>query len=62
MSEGEIWFRIGFSVVGLILVGAVVIIRGISSSVALVEVIGIAGAFFGVTLVRNVIKLRKLRK
>ena len=46
-GRGELWFRLVVGLLGLLLVGAAVAIRGVSSAPALVEVIGIAGLFFG---------------
>ncbi|SLN16423.1 hypothetical protein ROJ8625_00549 [Roseivivax jejudonensis] len=48
-SRGELVFRLAFSLGGLALVAAVVAVRGVANSAALVEVIGIAGVFFGAT-------------
>ncbi|ETX30033.1 hypothetical protein [Roseivivax isoporae] len=48
-SRGELIFRLVFSLCGLALVVLTVAVRGIANSAALVEVIGIAGLFFGGT-------------
>lgn len=48
-TRGEVWFRLWFSVAGLCLLGLAVAFRGIPSGPALVEVIGVAGLFFGGT-------------
>lgn len=49
-SRGELWFRVWFSLVGLGLVAAVIVVRGWPKGPALVEVIGVAGLFFAGTL------------
>lgn len=50
-SRGEVLFRLWFSLAGLILLGVVVMVRGIANAPALVEVFGVAGLFFGGTLI-----------
>jgi xanthosine utilization system XapX-like protein len=55
----ELWFRLAFSVAGLALLGVAVAVRGVSSAPALVEVVGIAGAFFGGTATWAIWKLWK---
>lgn len=55
----ELWFRLGFSLAGLVLLAVVVAVRGVGNAAALVEVVGIAGAFFGGTAVWTIWKLRK---
>ena len=60
-SRKELWFRLCFSLFGLALVVLTVVIRGISNSAALVEVIGIAGLFFGGTAVWTARKLWQKR-
>lgn len=50
-TRGELWFRLGFSLAGLGLLAVAVAYRGIPSGPALVEVIGVAGLFFGGTAV-----------
>ena len=46
-KRGELLFRFCFSLAGLGLLIGAVLVRGIANSAALVEVIGIAGLFFG---------------
>jgi hypothetical protein len=58
-KRGELLFRFWFSLAGLVLVGVAVVARGIANSAALVEVIGIAGLFFGGTAVWTGLKLLK---
>ncbi|WP_292289223.1 hypothetical protein [Marivita sp.] len=48
-TRKELWFRLVFSLGGLALLVVVVLVRGISNAAALVEVVGIAGLFFGGT-------------
>lgn len=60
-TKGELLFRLGFSLFGLVMVVTVIAVRGIANSAALVEVVGIAGAFFGGTAVWSVLKLWKRR-
>lgn len=44
-TRNELWFRLWFSVAGLVLLGAAVVIRGFPAGPAMVEVGGIAGVF-----------------
>ena len=60
-NRGELWFRLCFSLAGLALMAAAVILRGIPNGPALVEVIGIAGLFFGLTAIWTARKLWKGR-
>lgn len=60
-TRQELWFRLVFSIAGLVLLGAVVMVRGISNAAALVEVVGIAGLFFGGTAFWSVYRLIKPR-
>ena len=60
-SRKELWFRIAFSLAGLGLLGATIALRGISNSAALVEVVGIAGLFFGGTAILSAIRLWRSR-
>ncbi len=48
-TRGELKFRLVFSLAGLAMLAAVVVFRGVPNGPALVEVVGIAGAFFGGT-------------
>lgn len=60
-TRNELWFRLGFSLVGLVLVMVTVMARGISNAAALVEVVGIAGLFFGGTALWTARKLWRSR-
>lgn len=60
-TRNELWFRLLFSLGGLVLLGVTVMVRGISNSAALVEVVGIAGAFFGGTAIWSAVKLARQR-
>ncbi len=55
-TRGELWFRFAFSAVGLALMAFAVFYRGFHG-IASVEIIGIAGAFFGGSLVWCLLKL-----
>jgi hypothetical protein len=46
-SRGELKFRLAASLAGLALMAAALVYRGVPSGPAFVEVVGIAGAFFG---------------
>ena len=61
-TRNELWFRFFFSLGGLALLIVAVIVRGISNSAALVEVVGIAGAFFGGTALWSAVKLWRNRE
>lgn len=60
-TRNELWFRLAFSLFGLALLGVAILVRGIANSVALVEVVGIAGVFFGGTAVWSARKLWRSR-
>jgi hypothetical protein len=60
-TRNELWFRLIFSLGGLALLAVAVMVRGISNSAALVEVVGIAGAFFGATAIWSALKLARHR-
>lgn len=60
-TRGELWFRLAFSLVGLCLMLAAIRYRGAPQGIALVEVIGIAGAFFGGTAIWSAWKLWRSR-
>lgn len=60
-TRSELWFRLIFSLCGLALLVVAVMMRGISNSAALVEVVGIAGAFFGGTAIWSALKLARHR-
>jgi xanthosine utilization system XapX-like protein len=61
-TRGELKFRIVVSMLGLAFMGFAVWYRGIPDGPALVEVVGLAGVFFGGTLVLSVRRLMKMRK
>ena len=61
-TKNELWFRLLFSLGGLALLIVTVMVRGISNSAALVEVVGIAGAFFGGTAIWSALKLARHRE
>lgn len=50
-SRGELVFRLVFSLGGLMLIGAAIALRGMPEGPALVEVVGLGGAFFGGTAI-----------
>ncbi len=60
-TKSELWFRLAFSLFGLALLGLAIAVRGIANSAALVEVVGIAGAFFGGTAIWSAMKLWRAR-
>jgi hypothetical protein len=45
--RGELWFRLAFSLVGLFLMAVALGGHGIPEGPAIVEVVGLAGLFFG---------------
>ena len=57
-TRGEFVFRAVFSVLGLMAIGVLVAVRGVPKGPGLVEVFGIALAFFGGTLVHSLWQLR----
>ena len=61
-SRSEIKFRMYVSLIGLALLVAALVFRGLPTGPAMIEVVGIAGAFFGVTLIWSIVKLRSLSK
>ena len=61
-TKNELWFRLLFSLGGLALLIVAVMVRGISNSAALVEVVGIAGAFFGGSAIWSALKLARHRE
>ena len=61
-TRNELWFRFVFSLFGLALLVVVVAVRGISNAPALVEVVGIAGLFFGGTAIWSAMKLWRDRE
>ncbi len=60
-TRNELWFRLVFSLAGLALLIVAVMIRGISNAAALVEVVGIAGLFFGGSAIWTARKLWRSR-
>ena len=59
-SRSEIMFRLYASVAGLAMLIAAVAFRGMPRGPAMFEVVGIAGAFFGATLIWSLLKLRQM--
>ena len=45
--RGELWVRLAVSLAGLAMMLAALVVRGVPEGPALVEVVGIAGLFFG---------------
>lgn len=60
-TRNELWFRFAFSVFGLVMLAVTVAVRGIANAAALIEVVGIAGAFFGGTAIWSAMKLWRSR-
>jgi hypothetical protein len=58
-TRSELFFRLGFSVIGLIMLLGGILYRGMPKGPAMFETIGIAGLFFGGTLVWTLWKLAK---
>lgn len=56
-SRGELRFRLIFSLAGLALMVAALVWRGVPTGPAFVEVVGIAGLFFGGTAIWTVRQL-----
>ena len=50
-TRGELWFRLWFSVAGLVFLGVAIGITGVPSGPAMFELFGIAGLFLGGTIV-----------
>lgn len=48
-DRGELWLRLAISALGLGLLGAVFAVQGIPEGPGLVEVVGVAGLFFGLS-------------
>ncbi|MCC1490991.1 hypothetical protein [Cognatishimia sp. F0-27] len=53
----ELWFKLVFSLFGLALMCVAIFARGIPNAPALVEVVGVAGLFFGGSAVYCALKL-----
>lgn len=60
-NRGELWFRLTLSVAGLCLICVALVVRGIPDGPALVEVIGVAGLFFGGSALSAAIRLWQRR-
>jgi hypothetical protein len=56
-SRGELKLRLAISCAGLCLMLAALVLRGVPTGPAFVEVVGIAGAFFGGTAVWSLYRL-----
>lgn len=59
MSRGEAWLRLAFCAVGFALIGGVLAVQGLPEGPGLVEVLGVAGLFFGwsgVTALRRLLR------
>lgn len=56
-SRGELWFWLCVSVGGLALMAVALLVRGMPSGPALVEVVGLAGLVFGYLGLRSVKRL-----
>ncbi len=56
-TKGDLLFRLGFSMIGLALVAAALILRGLPTGAGGWEAIGLASIFFGGTFVWTVWKL-----
>lgn len=48
-TRGELKFRLAFSLAGLGLLAAALMLRGLPEGPGLIEVVGVAGLFFGLT-------------
>lgn len=59
--RGELWFRLAFSLVGLVLMVLALAVHGIPAGPAIVEVVGLAGMFFGVSALRSARRLWRRR-
>lgn len=58
-TRSELKFRLWVSLAGLLLLVGALVFRGLPLSIAMVEVVGIAIAFFGGTFLWTLVKLRK---
>ncbi|WP_299778850.1 hypothetical protein [uncultured Roseobacter sp.] len=56
-NRRELIFRLCVSIAGLLLLGAALVYRGMPQGPAMFEIVGIAGAFFGGTLLWTLKKL-----
>lgn len=53
-SRGELIFRLCFSLAGLALLAVALALRGLPEGPGLIEVVGLAGTFFGGTAVLSI--------
>ncbi|KNG92334.1 hypothetical protein [Pseudaestuariivita atlantica] len=60
-TRGELLFRLAFSLAGLVLLAVALFVRGVPQGPALVEVVVVAGGFFGGTAVWTLWKLGKAK-
>jgi hypothetical protein len=58
-TRGELKFRLAFSLAGLALMLFALFYRGVPTGPAFVEVVGMAGLFFGGTAIWTVRQLRR---
>lgn len=58
-TRGELKFRLAVSLAGLVLMLFALFYRGLPAGPAFVEVVGMAGLFFGGTAIWSVRQLRK---
>ncbi|WP_299146985.1 hypothetical protein [uncultured Tateyamaria sp.] len=56
-TRNDLKFRLGFSLIGLVLVGAALAVRGLPTGPGGWEAIGLGTAFFGGTLIWTLRKL-----
>jgi hypothetical protein len=61
-TRAELKFRIVVSILGLAFMGFAVWYRGVPDGPALVEVVGLAGVFFGGTLILSLRRLIQMNK
>lgn len=61
-TRGELRFRLVFSLAGMALTLVALFAHGIPSAPALVEVLGIAGLFFGGTAVWSALRLMRQKE
>ena len=59
-TRGEVKFRLYASIAGLAFLVFAIALRGTPRGPAMFEVIGIAGTFFGGTLIWSLLKLRRM--
>ncbi|MFN3970402.1 MAG: hypothetical protein ACK4GO_04235 [Gemmobacter sp.] len=57
MTRGEAWVRLAFCGIGLGLIAAALMVHGLPEGPGLVEVVGVAGVFFGWSGLRAVQRL-----